>query len=99
MPKAGNFNKTRFDINGKQTDWTYYEHIDDKYLQALQIPLAKGRYLSYGNVADTVSNCMINETFATTLLDKTKDPHWPGNNDGGRRTIYCCWSCKRLSLE
>ena len=72
--KSGNFNKTRFDINGKQTDWTYYEHIDDKYLQALQIPLAKGRYLSYGNVADTVSNCMINEAFATTLLDRTKDP-------------------------
>lgn len=72
--KSGNFNKTRFEINGKQTDWTYYENIDDKYLQTLQIPLAKGRYLSYDNVADTVSNCIVNEAFAATLIDESKDP-------------------------
>ncbi len=72
--KSGNWNKTIFTINGKQTDYTYYEHIDDNYLQVLQIPLAKGRYLSYANVADTVSNCMVNEAFAEVFLDKTKDP-------------------------
>jgi putative ABC transport system permease protein len=72
--KSGNFNKTAFEINGKQTDWTYYENIDDNYLQVLQIPLVKGRYLSYDNVADTVSNCMVNEAFVETFLDKTKDP-------------------------
>jgi putative ABC transport system permease protein len=72
--KSGNWNKTDFIINGKKTGWTYYEHIDDNYLQVLQIPLAKGRYLSYSNVADTVSNCMVNEAFVETFLDKTKDP-------------------------
>ncbi|WP_462249168.1 ABC transporter permease [Ferruginibacter sp.] len=72
--KSGNWNKTVFKINGKQTGYTYYEHIDDNYLQALQIPLAKGRYLSYANVADTVSNCMVNEAFVEAFMDKTKDP-------------------------
>jgi putative ABC transport system permease protein len=72
--KSGNFNKTIFTINGKQTGYTYYENIDDRYLQVLQIPLVKGRYLSYDNVADTISNCMVNEAFVETYLDKTKDP-------------------------
>ncbi|MFT3911721.1 MAG: ABC transporter permease [Ferruginibacter sp.] len=72
--KSGDRNSTSFEINGKQTDWCYYEHIDDSYLQAMQIPLAKGRYLSYTNVADTVSNCMVNEAFVETYLDKSKDP-------------------------
>ncbi len=72
--KSGNWNKTVFEINGKRTDWTYYEHIDDNYLQVLQIPLAKGRYLSYANPSDTISNCLVNEAFAETYLDKTKDP-------------------------
>ncbi len=72
--KSGNWNKTSFVINGKRTGWTYYEHIDDNYLKVLQIPLEKGRYLSYANVADTISNCMVNEAFVETFLDKTKDP-------------------------
>jgi len=72
--KSGDRNATKFDINGKETDWTYYEHIDDHFLQTLNIPLVKGRYLSYTNVADTVSNCLVNEAFVTAYLDKTKDP-------------------------
>ena len=72
--KSGNWNKTAFEINGKQTDWIYYENIDDNYLQTLQIPLAKGRYLNYANVADTVSNCMVNEAFVETFLKKGIDP-------------------------
>lgn len=72
--KSGDWNKTVFTINGKKTDWTYYENIDDKYLQVLQIPLVKGRYLSYANAADTISNCLVNEAFVEAFLDKTKDP-------------------------
>ena len=72
--KSGDRNSTTFEVNGKKTGWTYYERIDDNYFQTLQIPLAKGRYLSYTNVADTVSNCIVNETFVETFLDKTKDP-------------------------
>ncbi len=72
--KSGDWNKTGFFINGKKTDWTYYETMDDQYLQVLKIPLVKGRYLSYANTADTVSNCLVNESFAETFLDKTRDP-------------------------
>lgn len=84
--KSGDMNRTILEVNGKQTDWTYYEHIDDKFLQTLQIPMAKGRYLSYNNVADTISNCMVNEAFVETYLDKTKDPigqviSWPGGEN------------------
>ncbi len=81
--KSGNWNKTVFKINDKQTDWTYYETMDDNYLQVLQVPLTRGRYLSYKNVADTIGNCMVNEAFSETYLDKTKDPigqfvNWQG---------------------
>jgi putative ABC transport system permease protein len=72
--KSGNWNKTVFEINGKRTDWTYYEHIDDNYLQVMQIPLVKGRYLTYTNPSDTVLNCLVNEAFVEIYLDKTKDP-------------------------
>lgn len=72
--KSGNWNKSVFEINGKRTGLTYYEHIDDNYLQVMQIPLVKGRYLSYDNVSDTISNCLVNEAFVETFLDKTKDP-------------------------
>jgi putative ABC transport system permease protein len=72
--KSGDWNKTNFVINGKTTDWTYYENIDDNYLQVLQIPLQKGRYLSYSNKADTISNCVVNEAFVAAYLDKSKDP-------------------------
>jgi putative ABC transport system permease protein len=72
--KSGNWNKTVFEIKGKKTDWTYYENIDDNYLQVLQIPLATGRYLSYANVADTTSNCMVNEAFVETFMDKSSSP-------------------------
>jgi putative ABC transport system permease protein len=72
--KSGNWNKTVYEINGKRTDWTYYEHIDDNYLQVMQIPLVKGRYLSYANPSDTVLNCLVNEAFAEAYLDKAKDP-------------------------
>jgi putative ABC transport system permease protein len=72
--KAGHWNRTKFTVNGKLTDWIDYETMDDQYLQMLQIPLVKGRYLSYNNPADTISNCLVNETFAETLLDKNSDP-------------------------
>jgi putative ABC transport system permease protein len=72
--KAGDFNKTVFAINKKETDWTYFETIDDHYLQVLQIPLVKGRYLTYSNPSDTVSACLVNEAFVTAYLDATRSP-------------------------
>ncbi len=70
--KAGDYNKTVFTINKKETDWTYYENIDDQYLQVLDIPLVKGRYLSYNNPSDTISNCLVNEAFVKTYLDGSR---------------------------
>lgn len=72
--KGGDWNKTVFFINGKKTDWTYYEETDDDYLKMLGIPVLKGRYLSYQNVADTVSGCLVNESFVREHLDRAKDP-------------------------
>ncbi len=86
--KSGNWNRTIFSINGKQTPWVYYEHIDDGYLQTLQIPLKAGRFLSYANVADTVSNCMVNEAFVEQYLDKTKSPIGQVISDGRGESNY-----------
>ncbi len=72
--KSGDQNKSKFSVNNKETDWTYYENIDDQYLQTLSIPLVKGRYLSYNNTIDTVSTCLVNQAFVDELLDKSKDP-------------------------
>ncbi|MGB4772629.1 MAG: ABC transporter permease [Chitinophagaceae bacterium] len=72
--KGGDWNKTMFFINGKKTDWTYYEETDADYLKMMGVPVVKGRYLSYTNVDDTISGCLVNETFVKTYLDKTKDP-------------------------
>jgi putative ABC transport system permease protein len=86
--KAGDMNKTMFMVNDKATDWTYYEEIDDSYLQLLQIPVVKGRYLSYRNTIDTSSGCMVNEAFVATYLDKSKDPIGQKVVRGGNKKEY-----------
>ena len=86
--KGGDFNKTVFTINDKKTDWTYYEEMDDNYLQVLQIPLVKGRYLSYSNPIDTISGCIVNEAFVTAFLDKSKDPIGQQVLRGGNKKEY-----------
>jgi len=72
--KAGDYNKTVFTINHKETDWTYFEIIDDHYLQLLQIPIVTGRYLSYSNPSDTISNCLVNESFVKAFLNNGRSP-------------------------
>jgi putative ABC transport system permease protein len=72
--KAGDYNKTVFKINKKETDWTYFESIDDRYLQLLQIPLLKGRYFDHNNPADTITSCLVNEAFVKTYLDANRSP-------------------------
>ncbi len=72
--KAGDYNKTVLTVNKKETDWTYFEYIDDHYLQLLNIPLVKGRYLSYSNPSDTISNCLVNESFVKTYMDAGHSP-------------------------
>lgn len=72
--KGGDWNKTMFYVNGKKTDWTYYEETDDDYLKMIGVPMVKGRYLSYTNVDDTISGCLVNERFVKAYLDPAKDP-------------------------
>lgn len=72
--KNGGWNSTTFIVNGKKTDWVGTEDMDDQYLRIIQVPVVKGRYLSYSNAADTISACMVNESFVTTYLDAAKDP-------------------------
>ena len=72
--KSGDFNKTKFRIDGEETDWIYYEHVDDQHLQLLDIPLKEGRYFSYDYALDTVSNIMVNESFVQKILKGVKDP-------------------------
>ncbi|MBK8053183.1 MAG: ABC transporter permease [Saprospiraceae bacterium] len=72
--KSGDFNRTKFKIEGEDTDWIYYEHIDDQHLQLLNIPLKEGRYFSYDYALDTVSNIVVNESFVQKILKGVKNP-------------------------
>jgi putative ABC transport system permease protein len=72
--KSGDWNSTKYDINGTKTDWVYYEHIDENHLQLMGIPLASGRYLSSKYTLDTVSNILVNEAFVRQYLPANQDP-------------------------
>jgi putative ABC transport system permease protein len=66
--KSGDWNSTKYEINGQTTDWTYYEHIDENHLQLMGIPLVQGRYLSYAYSQDTISNIVVNEAFVRQYM-------------------------------
>lgn len=72
--KSGDFNSTTLQIPGHESDYIFYEHIDDNHLQLMNIPLTKGRYLSYQYGQDTVSNIVVNESFVEKLLPPNTDP-------------------------
>ena len=72
--KSGDWNSTKYTINGKTTDWTYYEHIDENHLRLMGIPVVRGRYLSYQYTSDTVSNMLVNEAFVRQYLEPGQDP-------------------------
>lgn len=72
--KSGDWNSTMYEVNGKKTDWTFYEHIDENHLQLLDIPIIRGRYLSSKYSLDTVSNVVVNEAFVKEYIPKNQDP-------------------------
>lgn len=72
--KNGGWNSSRFVVNGKKTDWVGTEDMDDQYLKIIEVPLVKGRYLSYANSSDTTNACVVNESFVSVYLDPAKDP-------------------------
>ena len=49
--------------DGKQIGFDY-DHIDEQYLQALQIPISQGRNFSADFPSDSTHSVLINETFA-----------------------------------
>jgi putative ABC transport system permease protein len=66
--------------DGKEISFDY-EHIDDKYLPALQIPIVKGRNFSADFPSDSTHAVLINETFAREAgwkdpIGKTVDLFW-----------------------
>ncbi|HAO50536.1 MAG TPA: hypothetical protein DCR35_15280 [Runella sp.] len=72
--KSGDWNSTIYQINGKSTDYTYYEYIDENHLQLMGIPLVQGRYFSPKYALDTVSNIIVNEAFVREFVPKGQNP-------------------------
>jgi len=66
--------------DGKQIQFDY-DHIDDQYLPALQIPIIKGRNFSADFPSDSTHSVLINEAFAREAgwkdpIGKTVDLFW-----------------------
>ena len=66
--------------DGKQVQFDY-DHIDDQYLPALQIPIIKGRNFSPDFPSDSTQSVLINEAFAREAgwkdpIGKTVDLFW-----------------------
>jgi putative ABC transport system permease protein len=72
--KSGDWNSTVFTINGKKTEYVYYEDIDENHMQLMGYTVVKGRYLSKQFGLDTVSNVLVNESFINTNIPKGMDP-------------------------
>jgi putative ABC transport system permease protein len=67
-------------VDGREIQFDY-EHIDDKYLPTMQIPIVKGRNLSADFPSDSTGSVLINETFAREAgwkdpIGKTVDLFW-----------------------
>ena len=66
--------------DGKEVQFDY-DHIDDQYLPALQIPIIKGRNFSPDFPSDSTQSVLINEAFAREAgwkdpIGKTVDLFW-----------------------
>jgi putative ABC transport system permease protein len=66
--------------DGKEIQFDY-DHIDDKYIPTLQIPIIKGRNFSAEYPSDSTNSILVNETFAKQAgwenpLGKTVDFFW-----------------------
>lgn len=72
--KSGDWNSTIYQVNGKSTDYIYYEYIDENHLQLMGIPLVQGRYFSPKYALDTVSNIIVNEAFVREFVPKGQNP-------------------------
>jgi putative ABC transport system permease protein len=67
-------------VDGREIQFDY-EHIDDKYLPTMEIPIVKGRNLSADFPSDSTGSVLINESFAREAgwkdpVGKTVDLFW-----------------------
>ncbi|AQG81074.1 ABC transporter permease [Spirosoma montaniterrae] len=86
--KAGGSNFNTYKVNDKPI-LSAIERIDDQYLSFLDVPVVQGRALTYTNPLDSVSNILVNETFAKKFLN-TNQPAVGQivDQDGGAKTRY-----------
>ena len=73
--------------DGKQIGFDY-DHIDEQYLPALQIPISKGRNFSTGFPSDSTHSVLINESFA-------KEAGW---KDPIGKTVDLFWRDRKLTV-
>lgn len=66
--KSGGMTAKTFWVRNKPID-SAIERIDDQYLRFLNVPVVQGRALTYANPLDSVSNILVNETFARKFLN------------------------------
>ncbi|MBC7892321.1 MAG: ABC transporter permease, partial [Sphingobacteriaceae bacterium] len=66
--KNGGYSGNFFLVKNKRTGQVSINRMDDQYLRFLNVPVVQGRGLSYANPADTISNVLVNETFARLYL-------------------------------
>jgi putative ABC transport system permease protein len=74
------WNRTKFNVDGVNTDWTYYQLVDDHFISFFRIKLLQGRNFYASPNADR-SSCMINAAFARSMGWKNAIGHQIKYND------------------
>jgi putative ABC transport system permease protein len=60
------WNRAKFKVDGVNTDWTYYQPVDDHFISFFKIKILEGRNFYAATTADQQS-CMINQAFANSM--------------------------------
>ena len=86
--KSGGFTFSTYKVRDKPIN-PAVERIDDQYLTFINVPIVQGRALSYANVADTLTNVLVNETFVKKFLAVNRPAVGQViDEDGGNKTRY-----------
>ncbi|HTE25822.1 ABC transporter permease [Flavitalea sp.] len=59
-------NRTKFTIDGNNTDWCYYQSVDEHFTELFNIRVVQGRNFFAASTADS-SNCLVNQAFARAI--------------------------------
>ena len=86
--KSGGSSNNTYKVRDKPIN-SAIERIDDQYLTFLNVPVVQGRMLTYTNPADSLTNIMVNETFAKKFLATNRPAVGQiVDQDGGDKTRY-----------